>query len=166
MLDALIAKIRQTPACQVYPPSGMPVIQPDHRLPDDLTHFYTVCGGLELFRASLFPTIICPPQKLVVANPVIWQGLKQELVDETQGHPSWAWYIVAECPDETDQWVTIDLSPSHLGRCYDSQFFIHPGNSYVIAPSFTELLARLIADKGEDRFWWNIPPEQHQPAVE
>ena len=164
-LDILLEKIWQMPDCFVYTPAGMPTIQPDHVLPDDLNYFYQLCGGLELFKSSSFPTIICPPDRLIPANPVIFAGISQDLIDETKGHPSWSWYIVCECPEETDQWITIDLSSLRAGYCYDSQFFLHPGDSYIVASSFTELLALLIVDKGEDRFWFNFPPDRREPTL-
>lgn len=125
----------------------MPEITEGHRLPEDLQHFYQLCGGLAMFRGSRAPTYIVPPQGLVLANPVIVGEVAEYDISSS-------WYIIAS--DGTDsQRVTIDLSLERLGRCYDSFWDRHAvaGSSTIIALSFTEFLSRTHLSNGEELYW-------------
>jgi antitoxin YokJ len=147
----LLHAIQAIPTCTVYPISGMPLVGADHTLPDDLRRFYELCGGVELFSESPFPITVVPPKGLVLANPVILTGVSDEDLAATKADRSWSWYIVGQ--GENSQYITIDLNPVRLGQCYDSLWDRHPGNSPLIARSFTELLTRLIECQGEYYYW-------------
>ncbi len=145
-IDALIATIRNLPGCRVYPPKGLPVIREDLILPDDLRTFYGLCGGLSLFENNMYPISIVSPEDFVLANPVIVGELCEYDISST-------WYIIATDYDEEK--LTIDLSPARLGRCYDSFIDRHgiAGSCPIIATSFTDLLARLLDNKGQHWYW-------------
>jgi hypothetical protein len=147
----LLQTIQATPGCIVHPTAGFPDIEKGHILPHDLVDFYRLCGGAILFEEAPFPTDIASPKNLVLANPVIFERVSEEELLATKGHISWSWYIIGRGPNS--QYITIDLSPERLGYCYDSFWDRHPGNSYIIAPSFTELLLGLLSTRGEYYYW-------------
>jgi hypothetical protein len=54
----------------------MPSIANEHVLPDDLKDFYKLCGGMTLFPVGTrLPTYILAPEQVVLANPVLVEGL-------------------------------------------------------------------------------------------
>lgn len=85
-------------------------------------------------------------KRLYPEDDVIWEELEGDISNE--------WYLIAES-EQINQYISIDLSDSHLGYCYDSFLETHatPGESQIIAKSFTELLEHLYASKGENWFW-------------
>lgn len=147
----LLAFIPSLPGCTIYPPAGLPVIASPYVLPDDVAWFYRHCGGAQLFAHTPYATLIVPPDKVVPANPVILVGVSATELAQTAADPSWSWHIIAEGPNA--QYITIDLDPSRLGRCYDSFWDRHPADSILIATSFTQLLARLAASRGQHWYW-------------
>jgi hypothetical protein len=116
------------------------------QLPDDLKSFYLVAGGATLFRGSGFQFNIVGPSDLVSTN--------LRLIGSAQfGDISDSWFSVAE--DSNGDYLSIDLGPAHRGRCYDSFHETHGvvGNTPIIATSFTDLLFRLLANRGEHPYW-------------
>jgi antitoxin YokJ len=114
---------------------------------------------MELFQNADFPLSIVPPQRVVVANPVIisvWS--EDELKADNPEDISWSWYIIAEGPNS--QYITIDFSEERLGWCYDSFWDVHPRDSQIIAKSFPDLLEHLLANQG--RHWYWLQPEFKQ----
>lgn len=150
-VSGLLERVRRTPGCRVNPPDGMPSIEPKHVLPDDLKEFYGLCGGVELFEMSAYRLAIVPPTQFVLANPVILIGLTQQQMESFAIKLSWSWYILGK--GDNSHYITIDLDPKRLGRCYDSFWELHPENSVVIASSFTEFLERMLDNKGKLWFW-------------
>lgn len=152
-MASLVVRIQRTPRCRVYPPDGLPTIKSEHVLPDDLISFYKLCGGADLFEPerNTYGILIVPPRKLVLANPVIMEGLSEEELATTSDDVSWSWYIIGEAANS--QYITIDLSRERLGRCYDSFWEVHPGNSPIIASTFTDLLVHLLENRGEHFYW-------------
>jgi hypothetical protein len=150
-MTSLIRTVGAIPDCTVHPPCGIPTIDEEHILPSDLREFYQLCGGVNLFESADFPVCIVPPQRLVLANPVIFVGASEEELEATKNDISWSWYIIGE--GHSAQYITIDLSPQRLGRCYDSFWDRHPGNSSIIAKSFTDLLLGLLSYRGEYYYW-------------
>ncbi len=150
-ITELIEKIRLTPDCEVFPPAGLPVIRAEHTLPEDLREFYELCGGVDLFKDTAYCLTIVPPSKLVVANPVIIIGVDDETVRKICRAESWSWSVIGE--GENAQYITIDLSQEHLGRCYDSMWDRHPHSSVIIANSFTELLSNLLLYQENGWYW-------------
>lgn len=60
--------------------------------------------------------------------------------EKTEYDISSNWYIIGR--DMNKEYITIDLNPLRLGRCYDSYWENHgvPGNCAIIATTFTELI--------------------------
>ena len=150
-MQSLIKKICETKDCIVLPPSGSPTIKQSHFLPRDLTEFYTLCGGIKLYKNSNYSVEIMPPQSVVLANPVILPDGWESYIPPDD--ISYNWYLIAEAGPE--QRISIDLSHSTSGRCYDSFWDIHacPGDSPILACSFTELLESLYKSRGDYWFW-------------
>ncbi len=148
----LLDTIRGMPDCNVYAPKGIPSIHQVHRLPEDLQQFFTLCGGIDLYFNSGYSISIVLPEKLALANLVIWAGFPQELIAPID-HISWSWYIIAE--GRNSQYITIDLSLERLGNCYDSYWdsYANPGDTPIIARSFTDLLFKLVNNRGMHWYW-------------
>ncbi len=144
----IIEAVKGMPDCLVLPPKRLPQIEVDLRMPDDLREFYETCGGLILFQHADYQVNIVPPEDFVLANPVIIGERCEEDISSN-------WYIVAN--DGNGEYLTIDLDPIRLGKCYDSFFDRHGvvGESQVIAISFTELLNRLVQNNGKYWYWLN-----------
>lgn len=146
-INHLIKKVKALPNCRVHEPTELPIIDENkHILPDDLKDFYTICGGLTLFENAEYPIHIVPPEEFVLANPIIVGELCEEDISSN-------WYTV--CNDGKSDYLTIDLNKERLGRCYDSFFDRHGlvGESQIIATSFTDLLEKLIKNKGQYWYW-------------
>ena len=144
----LVSRIAATPDCTVTAPLKrsdlhLPALHEGHVLPDDLREFYDICGGLILFERSPYPMMVVPPPEVVLANAVFFSALMPEEQIASLEDISWTWYLIAR--DEKRHYLTIDLSPAPVGRCYDSSPRHHapPGSSTIVALSFTELLTRL-----------------------
>jgi hypothetical protein len=150
-MELLIEEIRQLLDCRVLPHAGLPKIDEGFYLPDDLQRFYELCGGIVLFEGTAFPLRIMPPSDFVVANPVIMLGVMEEQFEAIRDHSSWSWYLLAD--SHSGHYATIDLHSTRLGRCYDSHWSLHPGNSTIIAFSFTDFLKMAMTTRGEDLFW-------------
>src|SRR5262249_38160131 len=108
--------------------------------------FYEECGGVSLYEGKDYAIRIVGPSEVLQANPLI-RGVRGE--DDI----SFGWYIIAGEP--SDQAISIDFDKSRLGRCYDSFWDRHAiaGSSEIIALSFTELVERLYANRGEPWYW-------------
>lgn len=145
-----VQAIRSTLDCQVFPPAGLPEIGLPHVLPNDLREFYEVCGGLRLFQSAGYPVFIVSPNKLILANPVIVGDVYEDDISSD-------WYIIAD--DGNGDYFTIDLNSERLGRCYDSSHETHalPGETPIVALSFTDFLARMLANKGQ--YWYFLQPD-------
>ena len=151
-IQKIINLIKNLPDCIVYPPDNLPTIEVGHLIPLDLEEFYKSCGGILLFKEATFPTLIIPPHKFTQANPVIFSDiLNEKIIQESKEHISWSWYLIGTGPNS--QYITIDLSPERLGNVYNSFWIDHPGNSLIVAKSFTDLLLLLIETKGEYYPW-------------
>lgn len=142
----LIERVRGLSDCEVSPAGGLPQIEPPFVLPDDLKGFYELCGGLTLYKDSSYTVVFVPPDRVVPANPVI-------VGEAGETDISASWHILVE--DTNGDYLTIDLNPMRLGRCYDSFYDRHgvPGSCPIIAQSFCELLERLIENGGEHWYW-------------
>ncbi len=140
----LVHLIKSAPDCTVQSSNGIPLENSDITLPEDLTEFYKACGGI-IFYSSKDTFEIVPPEEVVPANPVIVGELCEEDISSQ-------WYIIAK---DSSNYITIDLSPERLGRCYDSFWDCHGvvGECAVVANSFTELVQCLYDYKGNGAFW-------------
>lgn len=152
-IEEVIARIRNTSDCLIDPPKGLPVINAEHILPKDIQEFYQLCGGVSLFCSSVYSMNIVSPDKFLLANPVLFTGISEADLRASKGDISWSWYIIGA--GENGQFITIDLNPKRLGRCYDSFWDCHamPGYSQIVAKSFTELLLQLVKNQGKYWYW-------------
>lgn len=144
----ILENIRNTPDCIVYSPCGLPILNKNIQIPNDLKIFYENCGGVSLFIDREYGFTIVKPKELVLANPVIIGELCEEDISSE-------WYIIAK--DAENNYITIDLSKERLGRCYDSFWDRHGmvGECAVVAKNFTELLWQLYRNQGKSLFWLN-----------
>jgi antitoxin YokJ len=145
-LRHLLAKFEGLEDCSVLTPAGQPVVREGHVLPSDLAAFYALAGGAILFENSEFPAAIVPAERLLEANPII---VGQQIEEDISA----SWYTIVD--DMGGNYLTIDLDPTRLGRCYDSFWDRHGvrGSCPIIATSFTDLLSRLIRNEGEHWYW-------------
>lgn len=148
VLKMILDRIKNTPDCIVYSPCGLPLLNEEVRIPDDLRVFYENCGGISLFADREYGFTIVRPQEMVLANPVIVGELCEEDISSE-------WYII--CKDVENNYITIDLSKERLGKCYDSFWDRHgiAGECTVVAKNFTELLWQLFNSQGKSLFWLN-----------
>lgn len=138
--------LRERSDTVLHPPVGQPHIVGTSRIPDDLSQFYRLTGGIELFPTTDTPLTIQAPLGLRAANP--------EILGETISADITAdWYVIAT--GRTGEYVTIDLSAERAGRCYDSFVDRHgvAGSCPIIALSFTEFLTRCAHASGSRRYW-------------
>lgn len=126
---------------------GLPTIGKEHKLPSDLALFYMLCGGATLFEHASFPFAIVPPKDFALANRALLKGMNNEMMVEAKDHTSWSWYIIAT--DGDLEIVSIDLDEQRLGQCYDCFWDVYPHDSELIAASFTDLLKRLLTNRGQ-----------------
>lgn len=147
----LIEKMRRTSDCVVHPPSGPPDVRTGHVLPEDLCEFYALCDGFtwSLRIADLLHDefTLLPARQVVLANPVVMATPEAELLKMCAEHRdiSWDWYVIAR--DGNGDYMSIDLHPRRLGRCYDSFHETHanPGLTAILGFSFSQFLERIIA---------------------
>jgi len=152
-IPELLSIINQTPNCELKPAQGLPNIEKTHIIPGEVVEFYTLCGGVSLYKTSAYSIEIVHPNELVLANPVIYNGVEEDALEASKSDISWSWYIIGT--GQNRQFVTIDFAPERVGRCYDSFWDSHamPGYSPIIARSFNELLDRLIQNQGKHWYW-------------
>jgi hypothetical protein len=145
-IDELLHRISGEANCTISPPTGIPAIAPEHALPDDVLAFYRVAGGVSLFVGSDYEYVIVPPGEVRPTNAVM-------RIDSMEDDISEAWYVIAD--DRGGDYLSIDLHPARLGRCYDSFHETHGfvGDTPIIARSFTELLQRLFENRGAYPYW-------------
>lgn len=145
-IQRLLALVNSLPNCTVAPPNGLPRIDPDHTLPDDLREFYELCGGVNLWLSSPYAIRIVSPAEVLLANPIIVGENCEDDISST-------WYIIAS--DSQNNFLTIDFDMKRLGKCYDSFFDRHGivGSCAVVARSFSELFTRLLENQGEYWYW-------------
>ncbi|MFO1063062.1 MAG: SMI1/KNR4 family protein [Pirellulales bacterium] len=140
----LVESIRREKDCEVLPVGLLPSVE-GNELPPDLVEFYSVAGGAVLFREAPYEFQIASAEDFVRANPII----VGDACDEDISHD---WYIIAK---SGEQYITIDLGPGRVGKCYDSFWDRHgvPGSCPIIATSFRDLLERLLISHGKVLFW-------------
>lgn len=128
-------------------PSGLPVVEPSHRLPDDLVEFYKYYGGGDFFNNSpAFPVRILPPMEVIPSNIKITG--KQYHYDMSS-----SWYVIADAGD--GNFVSIDFDENRQGLCYESFEYSHAvaGSCPIISECFASFLTMLINYKGDYFFW-------------
>jgi hypothetical protein len=141
----LLDKIRYDTDCIVRPAITQPVVSEELVLPNDLKAFYENCGGIILFPGKSYSMEIVGPDSFLRANPII-------VGEPCEYDITYNWFIIGKAGE---QYVTIDLAPQRLGRCYDSFWDRHgvPGENPIIAKNFTALLEDLYNNRGEYWYW-------------
>ncbi|MCM3293275.1 SMI1/KNR4 family protein [Paenibacillus sp. MER 180] len=147
----IIKKIEQDSNCRLV--KRTTDFTNEFALPKDLNYFFSHYDSLQMFSDKPYGIkivssneFIPTSKRLYPEDDVIWEELEGDISNE--------WYLIAES-EQINQYISIDLSDSHLGYCYDSFLETHAtlGDSQIIAKSFTELLEHLYASKGENWFW-------------
>jgi len=156
-IKSLIDQLRSFDNCIIHPPKGIPKPENGHKLPYDITQFYKLCGGIDLFiNTDGFSYSILSPEKVVLANPVL---LGEELAEEIWSDSKYRRDITLDCyliaHDRNGDYLVIDLNENRLGLCYDAfhETYGLAGNMPIIAGSFTDLLRHLIENKGQSIYW-------------
>ena len=147
----LLDQIRNSKDCVVLPSSGLPKINRVHSLPKDVEEFCSECGGIKFFTSSDYSIEIVTPEEMKLSNPMILpEGWEADVPDDDISND---WYIVAKAGPE--QSISIDLNEERIGKSYDSFWDIHasPGQSGIVATSFTELLEDIFKSRGKYWFW-------------
>lgn len=144
-IEAALRQIAGLPHCRVNPAKGIPKTG-GYSLPEDLKHFYELCGGVTLFENKDYQCYIVPPDEFVSSNPLI---VGEQVEEDLSSH----WFIVAH--DGNGDYISIDLNQNRLGKCYDSFWDRHGvvGECSVVAETFTELLNQLVQNNGEQWYW-------------
>ncbi|MEG2803107.1 hypothetical protein [Stenotrophomonas sp.] len=140
------AAIEQLMAQAIYTPlPTVPGTRP-RTLPADLAAFHARFGAVTLYPDAEYGFTLAAADNL--------QRADEHVVGEDIDEPLSAhWYVIATCGDQT---IAICLAEGPtFGTCYDAYWDCYPtaDASTRIAGSFTELLARLVADEGRSLFW-------------
>lgn len=151
-IEEMINKFRTLPNCAVWPPNGLPVTDASHPIPDDVLEFYRLCGGMSVFNEDRCGINIVAPEDVKPADSII---LEPKTAHFRTNELSKDFYVIGY--DEDSQWITIDLNPNRLGRCYESFWdsYAGPGTSPIIALSFSQLLEHFISFQDAD--FWDMP---------
>ena len=152
-IDELVSEVGRIAECKLLPPVGIPKVDPPNEIPADLLRFYELCGGAELFLSADFGFRVVAPTELLPANPILLGDYYLKHKVEIDADISAAWYLICRGggPEEN---VVINLDPKRPGRCYDAFHEIYAtGDSRIVAQSFSELVASLLAAKGKTLFW-------------
>ena len=144
-LESCLHLINNSSSSTLWRPKGLPELPTGLSLPPDLARFYELAGGASLFVDQEYSIEIVDPRRFALANPIIRGELGEYDI-------SYDWFIIAQ---SEPQYISIDLHPDRLGRCYDSFWDRHAMRGYcpVLSRSFTELLANLVEAEGKQLFW-------------
>ncbi len=145
----LMNSIQESHGCILDVPSGIPQVRPGEVLPEDLLMFYQLCGGAVLFEDSHYPIWIVKPEEFLPADPVLSSTPQEDFVKDLSD----TWYILGKT--EIGDYITIDLAPARLGRCYSvtEDRYAMSGFASIIALSFTDFLTRAVANRGHGPYW-------------
>lgn len=145
-IKKIVGIIKNDKKCEVYDICGSPILKEGDVLPEDIKHFYELCGGIHFFKGSEYESIVMPPTEVVLANPLIVGELCEEDISSK-------WYVI--CKDMEDNYITFDSSCERNGSCYDSFWDRHGvvGECSIVANNFTELLYNLYKCKGKELYW-------------
>ena len=151
MIPLLLQRAKKAADCESLPPAGLPVDVDATLLPTDVVEFYSRCGGLELFKGSSYSVEIVRPSDFVLSNPeILPAGWERDVLPDDISND---WFVIGRSGEE--QYFSIDLASDRVGRCYDSFWETHasPGESPIVARSFTEFLDSLLKAEGQYWYW-------------
>ena len=117
-------------------------------LPKDLEFYLENYHSIVFFPKAPYSIKIVGLTEFERANKVL-------IGEEHKEDMSHNWFLIAD--DSNSQYITIDLSKDRWGYCYDSFWDRYGvvGEQAIIAKSFTELLERIYACKGQQWYWLN-----------
>jgi len=153
IIDELVARISTLSNCTVLPPNGLPRINNEHELTEEIIRFYELCGGVTLYEDAPYSVRILTPREVVQASSIFWNDEVLEAAQNSiEMKVSSSWYAIVDLHDSN--YISIDFNKSRLGWCYqtfwDSYAVI--GETPVVARSFGNLLEQLIENQGE--YWY------------
>jgi antitoxin YokJ len=156
-ISSLLDALRRNDECYVLPAETAPTVS-GYDLPQDLSAFYALCGGVALYEHAGVGVRVVGPSRFVPATPfIVGDEVMREAREAGAIVPDMSddWFVIASAIQDSDVVVTIDMSTQRFGRCYDSSLGRHanPGYSTIIALSFTEFLARSIHARGLILYW-------------
>lgn len=122
-------------------------------LPDDLHHFYQLCGGAVLFDGAPFEWTVSGPHQLRPASPrLLGDQLAQQIATEDPDDLTNGCFVFAESgTGGTAPLVVVDLNPARAGRYYDALWDSYglAGDMPIIALTAAELIRHLLDTRGE-----------------
>ena len=126
------------------------------RLPAVLQAFYALSDGATVHAGLPTEMQIPPLAQLQTTNSLLYPPgdvIWEELEDDISQH----WLAIGQAP-ELSQYVSLDMAPERAGRCMDSFIDTHasPGDCAVIASSFSDWLAQLLASP---KVWYWLADE-------
>ncbi len=144
--ENIIQAIAVTADCVVIRRTQPLTLDTTYTLPEDLQYYLQTYLSIILFETAEYPIRIVGGEEFAWANPVI---MGEDAQDDISHH----WFVIGI--GSSSQYLTIDLAPERLGRCYDSFSDRHgvAGEQPVIAHSFTALLQSLLNNKGKRYYW-------------
>jgi hypothetical protein len=147
----LIREIGNEPECFLESPKGLPIIEGNHEVPEDLKFLYSIAGGISLFPNRDCCCFVLPPEEIQLVGPkVLGQDLWQTFAPE-EIKPLLSLYTIIH--DGNGDYFSIDFNKKRLGYCYDTFHETLVGDCPMIATSFVDLLERLYANKGGYWYW-------------
>ncbi len=143
-----IETIQSLAPCRIDKSQGQPALSEGLNLPPDLMDYYGRYGQIVIEPEECNSLTVLPASRFVRANPVL---VGQTITDDRSHN----WFVLAEY---TGEYITIDLNPDTLGRCYDSFWDRHAvkGSCPIIAGSFTEfleLISKSLSTDGDPFYW-------------
>lgn len=113
-------------------------------------------NGISLFENEPFGIKLIGKEDFIATNEYLYP--KDDVIwEELEGNVTNNWFLIGKS-EELSQYISIDLTDTKNGNCYDSFLETHgeEGMSEIIALSFTELLWNLYNSKGKGESWyWN-----------
>ena len=144
-INEIIVEIERDKECMVQKLS-IPHKNVPSGLPEDLTFYLENYHSIVFFPEAPYSIKIVGLTEFERANKVL-------IGEEHKEDMSHNWFLIAD--DSNSQYITIDLSKDRWGYCYDSFWDRYGvvGEQAIIAKSFTELLERIYACKGQQWYW-------------
>jgi hypothetical protein len=151
--DELVLRLRSTAGIKMAPPEELS----DELIavaPPDLVSFWGHCGKVELFVREPFGIELVGPSEFVPINAFLYPDPDDPIWEELSDDRSSSWHLLAKASTQS-QCISIDTDRSRHGWCYDSFLETHanPGDSAIVARSFTEFVERALRSAGRSWYW-------------
>lgn len=144
-LESALDLLRSHDNCELLPPSGVPIIDSEMRLPPEIECFYRLCGGarIGIFEDDYYSWRIVSPSEFVEALPLVL-GLSYEC-EKTFWDRHWARCFYRFAENQTgDERVLVSCGDKHNGLFFDGhQESFGCDNMRLIARTLPELLLAL-----------------------